>query len=120
MGARYITITAKHLDGFCMFDSALTNYKITNTPFVHDLVGELAEACHRRSMHICFYYSRAEWHHRNYLHDPDAGYSLIRPLPEQRPDWSKYIEYFLGQLREFCTNYGRVDGFWFDAYMDQA
>ena len=116
MGARYITITAKHLDGFLMYDSALTDYKITNTPFGRDLVGELIEACHRRNMRICLYYSREEWHHRNYVHTPGVGYSLSVPLPDQKPDWPKYMEYFMGQLREMCTKYGRIDGFWFDAY----
>ena len=116
MGARYITVTAKHLDGFCMFDSALTDYTITNSPFGRDLIGELVEACHRRDMRICLYYSRAEWHHRNYIHDPRARYSLAGPQPGQQPDWPRYMEFFLGQLRELCTNYGRIDGFWFDAY----
>ncbi len=117
LGARYLIVTAKHLDGFCLFDSALTDYKITNTPFGRDLIGELAAACHRRRMRIIFYYSRADWHHRNYVFDPHNGsYSLPDPLPDQKPDWPRYREYFLGQLRELCTLYGRVDGFWFDAY----
>lgn len=117
LGARYLIVTTKHLDGFCLFDSALTDYKITNTPFKRDLIGELASACHRRKLRIIFYYSRADWHHRNYVFDPYNGsYSLSGPLPEQKPDWPRYREYFLGQLRELCTSYGRVDGFWFDAY----
>ena len=116
MGARYITITAKHLDGFCLFDSALTDYKITNTPFGRDLIGELIKECHKRGMRICIYYSRADWHHRNYDHDPSGSYSLAMPLPGQEPDWPKYMDYFIGQLRELCTRYGRIDGFWFDAY----
>lgn len=116
MGARYITITAKHLDGFCLFDSALTDYKITNTPFSRDLIGELVKECHTRGMRICIYYSRVDWRHRNYDHDPSASYSLAMPLPGQKPDWPRYMEYFIGQIRELCTKYGRIDGFWFDAY----
>ena len=116
MGARYIVITAKHLDGFCLFDSRLTDYKITNTPWGRDLVGELTDACHRRKMRIIYYYSRADWHHRNYVHDPEVMYSLSHDLSLQKPDWSKYMKYFIGQLKELCVNYGQVDGFWFDAY----
>lgn len=116
MGARYITITAKHLDGFCMFDSRLTDYKITNTPFGRDLIGELAEACHQRGMRLCLYYSRADWHHRNFVHDPEVRYSLTGPLPEQKPDWPAYLEYLKGQLQELCANYGKISGIWFDAY----
>ncbi len=116
LGARYITITAKHLDGFCMFDSRLTDYKITNTPFGRDLIGELAEACHRRGIRICFYYSRADWHHRQFVNDPRVRYSLKEPLPDQTPDWPGYLAYFEEQLKELCTNYGKVSGIWFDAY----
>jgi len=113
-GARYITVTAKHHDGFCLFDSSLTDYKITNTPFGRDLIGELVDACHRADMRIMFYYSQPDWYHPNYVHNPGAFKDLPHPPPTDKPDWEKYVRYFHGQVRELCTNYGRIDGIWFD------
>ncbi len=113
-GCRYITLTAKHHDGFCLFDSDLTDYKITNTPFGRDLTGELINACHRRRMRICLYYSQPDWHHPNFVHFPGAFKDLDRPPSDQRPDWPAYLRYCHGQIEELCTRYGRIDGIWFD------
>ena len=113
-GCRYITLTAKHHDGFCLFDSALTDFKITKTPFGRDLVGELTAACQRRGIRICFYYSQPDWHHPNFVHLPQAFKDLDEPPSEQEPDWPRYLEYCHGQVHELCTNYGRIDGIWFD------
>ncbi|OQB39789.1 MAG: Alpha-L-fucosidase [Candidatus Latescibacteria bacterium ADurb.Bin168] len=113
-GARYITVTAKHHDGFCLFDSSLTDYKITNTPFGRGLIGELVDACHRADMRIIFYYSQPDWYHPNFVHNRGAFKDLPHPPPTDKPDWEKYVRYFHGQVRELCTNYGRIDGIWFD------
>jgi alpha-L-fucosidase len=113
-GAKYIAVTAKHHDGFCLFDSVLTDFKITNTPFKRDLIGELAQACQRRGMRIVFYYSQPDWHHPNYLHHPGAFKDLPHPPANDRPDWPAYVKYYMGQVEELCTKYGRIDGIWFD------
>ncbi len=113
-GCRYITITAKHHDGFCLFASELTDYTIANTPFKRDLIGELVEACHRADMPICFYYSQPDWHHPNFVHRPGAFKDLQYERPEDTPDWDTYLDYYIGQVRELCSNYGRIDGIWFD------
>ena len=113
-GCRYICLTTKHHDGFCLFDSALTDFNITRTPFKRDLVGELVEACHRRGMRISLYYSQPDWHHPNFVHLPGAFKDLPAVPQDQTPDWAKYIRYFHGQVRELCTHYGRIDGIWFD------
>jgi len=97
-GMKYIVFTTKHHDGFCMFDSALTDYKITNSPLGRDVVAELAEACHKHGLRLGFYYSPPDWHH------PDC-------CGEHH---ERYVEYMHGQLRELCTNYGKVDIIWFD------
>ena len=111
---RYMTVTAKHHDGFCMFDSSLTDYKITNTPFGRDLIGELIDACHRHDMRISLYYSQPDWHHPNVIHRPGAFKDLQYERPGDEPDWPAYIEYYHGQIEELCSNYGRIDGIWFD------
>jgi alpha-L-fucosidase len=113
-GARYITVTAKHHDGFCLFDSRHTDFKIANTPFGRDLIGELIRACRRRGMRIILYYSQPDWHHPNYLHKLGAFKDLQRPPPTDRPDWPKFQQYLENQVLELVTRYGRIDGIWFD------
>jgi len=99
IGASALLITTKHHDGFCMYDSALTDYKVTRTPFGRDPIAELAEACQQRGIALHFYYSLLDWHH-----------------PDYRSNWSAYIAYYQGQVRELCTNYGPLGGFLFDGY----
>ena len=113
-GARYICVTAKHHDGFCLFDSALTDFKVTNTPFKRDLIAELAAACRKAGLRILFYYSQPDWHHPNYVHRKGAFKDLDHPPETDQPDWPKYQEYLEGQVLELVTNYGRIDGIWFD------
>jgi alpha-L-fucosidase len=97
-GMRYLVFTSKHHDGFSMFDSKLTDYKITNSPFKRDVVKELADACHKAGLKLGYYYSPVDWYHPDY-----------RTANHQR-----YIEFMYGQLREICTNYGQIDIVWFD------
>jgi len=97
-GMKYMVFTSKHHDGFCMFHTALTDYKISNTPFKRDIVKEVADACRAAGLKFGFYYSQPDWHHPDYLRD----------------NHDRYIEYLHGQLRELCTNYGRIDMIFFD------
>jgi alpha-L-fucosidase len=97
-GMKYIVFTAKHHDGFAMFDSKLTDYKISNTPFKRDLCAELAQACHQGGVALGFYYSPPDWHHPDFFTTNQARYNA----------------YFHGQVRELLSNYGRVDVLWFD------
>ncbi len=94
---KYIVIVAKHHDGFCMFDSKLTDYKITNSPFQRDVCAELAAACHAAGISLGFYYSPPDWHNPDFIKHED-----------------QYIQYMQGQVRELLTNYGPVDILWFD------
>ncbi len=113
-GCRYMTVTVKHHDGFCLFDSRLTDYKITNTPFQRDLIGELIGACQRDGMRIILYYSQPDWHHPNYVHRKGIFKDLDCDRDGDDPDWPKFLDYYIGQVEELCTNYGRIDGFFFD------
>ncbi|MFH1739758.1 MAG: alpha-L-fucosidase [bacterium] len=97
-GMKYLVFTSKHHDGFCMFDTKLNDYKITNSPFKRDIVGELAKACHEGGLRLGFYYSPPDWHHPDY----------------RTENHSRYIQYLHGQIRELCTNYGKLDIVWFD------
>jgi alpha-L-fucosidase len=112
-GMGYLCLTTKHHDGFCLFESKLTDYHTVNTPYGKDIVGLLAEACHRRKFPLCLYYSIADWHHPAY---PNQGrhHELRKPEPGDRPDWDQYLEFLRGQIRELCTNYGAIHGIWWD------
>jgi alpha-L-fucosidase len=103
-GMKYLVFTTKHHDGFCEFDSKLTDYKITNSPFHRDVLADLAKACHRNGLRLGFYYSPPDWHHPDY----------------RTADHAKYIEYMHGQIRELLSNYGKVDVLWFDGLKGTA
>lgn len=112
-GMRYLTFTTKHHDGFCLWDTAETDYKVTNSPYGQDVLRMLADACHRRGFPLCLYYSVVDWHHPNY---PNQGRSHELPAPEpgDRPDWEAYRRFLVAQVRELCTRYGEIHGFWWD------
>jgi alpha-L-fucosidase len=108
-GQKYIVITSKHHDGFCMFDSKLTDYDIMSTPYGRDVLKELADECHRQGIRICWYYSVMDWHQPDYL--PRRPWD---ERPTEGADYNRYIDYMKGQLRELLTNYGDIGILWFD------
>lgn len=117
-GARYVVLTTKHHDGFCLFDSQLTDFKATNTPARRDLIREYVDALRGEGLRVGFYYSLVDWHHPDYPAAGDRQHPL-RDHPDARTrdahcDWSRYVEYLHGQVTELCTNYGRVDLLFFD------
>jgi len=105
-GMKYVIFLTKHHDGFCMFDSQLTDYKITSplSPFRRDVTAEIASACHEAGIRIFWYYSQPDWYHPAY----------------RTNNHPRYIRYLHGQIRELCTNYGRIDGIWFDGLGGKA
>jgi alpha-L-fucosidase len=112
-GMKYITITTKHHDGFCLWDTQQTKFNTMNTPYKKDIIGMLSDACHRRKVPLCLYYSIADWNHPNY---PNQGrhHELAGPEQGDNPDWDRYMEFLKLQVRELCTNYGEIHGFWWD------
>jgi len=108
-GMRYIVVTTKHHDGFCMFDSALTDYDCMSTPAKRDFIGDLVKACRKQGMKIMFYYSLLDWHHPHYV--PRPGW--IEDPPGHQRDFNRYLDYMFGQIRELCEKY-KPDGIWFD------
>ncbi len=111
-GMKYITLTTKHHDGFCLWDTRQTGFNTMNTPYKKDVIGQLADACHKRKMPFCLYYSIADWNQPNY---PNQGrHHELPPQPQDSPDWDKYMHFLKEQVRELCTNYGEIHGFWWD------
>jgi alpha-L-fucosidase len=118
-GMRYIVITAKHHDGFCMFDAPGTEYKITRTPYGRDVCRELAQACADAGMPVGFYYSPPDMHHPGYrdIRKPVARNWLGEP---RRPEWPAYLDYMESHLRKLLTDYGPVRILWFDGLVNHA
>jgi alpha-L-fucosidase len=116
-GVKYITITAKHHDGFCMFASRLTDYDIVDaTPYNADPLKALADACRQEKIKLFFYYSLLDWHHPDYFPMGKTGQTAGRVA---KADPKRYVEYYQGQVRELCTNYGAIGGIWFDGWWDK-
>jgi alpha-L-fucosidase len=117
-GQQYMVFTTKHHDGFCMFDSSYTDYKITNTPYGKDIVKQLATACDARGMRLGFYYSPPDLHHPDYRDTSKLASENWNGEPE-RPEWPLYLEYMRLQLTELLTKYGPVVLVWFDGLNHQ-
>ncbi len=117
-GMEYICLTTKHHEGFCLWDTKLTPFNTMNTPYGKDVLRQLADACHRRNFPLCLYYSVADWHSPLY---PNQGRSHeLAPQPGDHPDLAKYLDFLKGQVRELCTNYGKISGFWWDMRVDKV
>ena len=102
-GQKFLLITSKHHDGFCLWDTQHTDFKITSTPFRRDVLAELARALRERGISLHLYYSLVDWTH-----------------PAYRRDWPRYVEYYQNQLRELCTQFGEIGGILFDGYWPGA
>ncbi|MEJ2701307.1 MAG: alpha-L-fucosidase [Sedimentisphaerales bacterium] len=112
-GMKYIVITSKHHDGFCLWDSKVSDYDVMDaTPFKRDILGELSEACKKQGVRLCFYHSIMDWH------NPDAQapfYPNYNDGSRTNPNFPRYVENYLKpQLKELITNYGPLGVLWFD------
>jgi len=112
-GQRYMVFTAKHCDGFCMFDSDYTNYKVTRTPYGKDVLRQLSDACREENMPLGLYYSPPDVNHPAFRDTSKPSYTNYHGEPE-RPEWPLYLDYMGLQLDELLTRYGAVATMWFD------
>ncbi len=113
-GGEYICFTAKHHDGFCMWDTRHTDYKITNTPFGRDILAELAAACKKHGIYLELYYSCPDWHHKNSVNDSSESHMLPRQNDGDEPNDDLYVEYVKAQITELLTNYGKIHALFWD------
>ena len=115
-GMKYFVITTKHHEGFCLWDSKYTDYKVTNTPYGKDLLKPMVEAFRKEGLHVGFYHSLIDWHH------PEFPVDRIHPMRDNKEfreknknrDIKKYTQYLHAQVRELLTEFGRVDYIFFD------
>jgi alpha-L-fucosidase len=115
-GMRYFVVTTKHHDGFCLWDSALTDYKAPNTPARRDLLHPMVDAFRAAGHHVGFYHSVIDWHHPEFPIDglhPQRDDEAFRRAQQHR-DIRKYAAYLHGQTRELLTQFGKIDVLWFD------
>ncbi len=117
-GQRYMVFTSKHHDGFCMFDSAYTEYKITRTPYGKDVAAMLAAAAREERMPLGFYYSPPDMNHPGYRDTTKPASTNWRGEP-WRPEWPLYLDYMELQAAELLTRYGNVAVVWFDGLDEQ-
>jgi len=115
-GARYITITTRHHDGFSLFKTSTSSYNaVDGTPFGRDIIKELAEACQRQGIKLHLYYSHLDWRRTDYPLGR-TGLGTGRPTDEQ--NYSAYFDFMNTQLRELLSNYGSIGAVWFDGWWD--
>ncbi len=115
-GMKYAVITAKHHEGFCLWDSRYTDYKVTNTPCGRDVLREFVDAFRAEGLRIGFYYSLLDWYHPDFtidMYHPLRNHPEVERLNAQR-DMRRYAEYVRQQVHELLTEYGPVDILWFD------
>ncbi len=125
-GMKYITITSKHHDGFCLFDTKATDFNVLNSPAGRDLIKELYESCEQKGLALFLYYSYgADWKHP-YFYSRESGWVNARPAYketqpeykyEKEADFQIYVDFVHEQLKEILTQYPHIAGIWFDPIM---
>ncbi len=111
-GMKYAVMTSRHHDGFCMFDSKVSDYKYKK----RDLVREFFDAFRNEGLKVGLYYSIIDWHHQDYPHYGDPRHPM-RDNPEFRGaehNWDRYLDFMHAQVEELVSNYGRIDILWLD------
>ena len=119
-GMKYVVLTAKHHDGFCLFDSKLTDYKSTNTKAGRDLVREFVDACREEGLKVGLYFSIIDWHHPDFPKYGDRQHPMRNnpAYKDEKIDFDRYLAYMHGQIKELVTGYGKLDLLWFDFSYD--
>lgn len=125
-GMKYVNLTSRHHDGFCLFATKQHNYHSGAAPAKRDIIGDLSEACQQKGLGLfCYYSYAADWWHP-YFYARAAGWANARPAydePQPQYKWKKdedfriYVDYVHAQMRELLTGYGPIAGIWFDPIM---
>ncbi|WP_439593787.1 alpha-L-fucosidase [Microbacterium sp.] len=113
-GMKYVVLTSKHHDGFCLWPSALTDYSVENTPYGRDLIGPYVDALRAEGLKVGLYYSLIDWHHPGFTIDGIHPQSNDEEAKREPRDWQSYVDYLHGQVRELLTTYGQIDYLFFD------
>lgn len=112
MGVRYVKITTKHHEGFCLWPSKYSKYTVAQTPYKKDILGELVKAYNDEGIDVHFYFSVMDWSHPDYRYDIKS--------PEDEAAFARFLEFTDNQLKELATRYPTVKDFWFDGTWDAS
>ncbi|MHB8636482.1 MAG: alpha-L-fucosidase [Fimbriimonadaceae bacterium] len=114
-GMKYFVVTTKHHEGFCLWDTKLTDYKASNTPARRDLLRPMVDAFRKRGLRVGFYHSLLDWHHPDYTLDQHhPARDLNAAEVNKGRDLGRYVDYLHGQTRELLSDFGQVDILWYD------
>ena len=116
-GMKYITFITRHHDSFSNWDTKQSDWKITNTPYGKDALKQLADECHKEGIKLFLYYSLLDWYRSDYQYE--TGKTGKGTGRTEKSDWESYIRFMKAQLTELLTEYGKIDGIWFDGHWDQ-
>ena len=116
-GMKYITFITRHHDGFSNWDTKLSDWKVTNTPYGKDVLKMLADECHKQGIKLFVYYSLVDWYRADYPYE--TGRTGKGTGRTDKSDWKSYLQFMKTQLTELLTQYGEIAGVWFDGYWDQ-
>ena len=114
-GARYITFTTRHHEGFSMWDTKQSDYNIMHTPYGKDIVKQLADECHQQQIGIHLYYSHLDWTRDDY---PIGRTGRGTGRAAGKANWPTYYDFMNKQLTELLSNYGKINAIWFDGWWD--
>jgi len=117
-GMKYAVLTAKHHDGYCLFDSKLTDYKLSTQFGGRDVVREFLEAFRAEGLKVGLYYSIIDWHHPDYPNVGNHPQVGDKEYSKRKFNWDNYLKYMHGQVEELTQNYGKLDIMWFDYSFD--
>jgi alpha-L-fucosidase len=115
-GMTYAVITTKHHDGYAMFDTAVSDYSVMNSPYGRDIVRQFVEAMRVEGIRVGLYFSLSDWHHPDYpaFTQADVPYKFPRGVAPDPGRWPRFVDFMFSQIRELVTNYGQIDLLWFD------
>ena len=117
-GMKYVVVTTKHHDGFCLWDTKFTDFKVTNTPYKKDLIKPLVDAFRAEGLRIGFYYSLIDWHHPDFTFDRNHPNGPRDPeelkAANAKRDMKKYQQYIKNQITELLTQFGQIDELFLD------
>ena len=116
-GMKYITFITRHHDGFSNWNTKQSDWKITATPYAKDALKQLADECHKEGIKLFCYYSLLDWYRSDYQYE--TGKTGKGTGRTEKSDWGNYIRFMKAQLTELLTEYGKIDGIWFDGHWDQ-
>ncbi len=121
-GMQYVVLTAKHHDGWALFDTHLTDFSVMRSPYGRDLVAEYVEAVRAEGLRVGLYFSLSDWHHPDYpaMTDLDRPYRFGQGRRATPEAWARFVDLMHGQVRELLTRYGPIDVLWFDGGWERA